>query len=176
MKSEIFNSSIGDHWITRKLSSNNIKKVAFFLTFLLIFYHGILHLTSGMFLWNNFGSCLLSLYRCEIMQMAPKWWKLSWIWKLPSVATLWLYASHLFQNVSFFSLLFQGKLIDFVFDSTNSLLIVTLVCASDTLLIGVVVIPLFSWGILVSDNFIMSLSSRFQWVKTILPICPLIMI
>lgn len=48
MKSEILNSSFSDHWITRKLTANNIKKIAFFLTFFLVGYHGILHVTSGL--------------------------------------------------------------------------------------------------------------------------------
>ena len=33
------------------------------------------------------------------MQMVTKRWKFSWIWKLSSVATLWLHVAHLFQNV-----------------------------------------------------------------------------
>lgn len=48
MKSEILNSSFSDHWISRKLTSNSIKNIAFFLTFFLVCYHGILHLTSGV--------------------------------------------------------------------------------------------------------------------------------
>ena len=49
MKSEILNSSFSDHWISRKLTSNSIKNIAFFLTFFLVCYHGILHLTSGLY-------------------------------------------------------------------------------------------------------------------------------
>ncbi|XP_027196338.1 N-acetylneuraminate (7)9-O-acetyltransferase [Dermatophagoides pteronyssinus] len=49
MKSEIFTYGFSDHWMIRNLlSSNNIKKVAFLLTFVLIGYHGVLHLTSGV--------------------------------------------------------------------------------------------------------------------------------
>ena len=49
MKSEIFTYGFSDHWMIRNLlSSNNIKKVAFLLTFILIGYHGVLHLTSGL--------------------------------------------------------------------------------------------------------------------------------
>ncbi|KPM02345.1 CAS1 domain-containing protein [Sarcoptes scabiei] len=49
MKSEIFNYGLcNDHWTINKLTANNVKKTSFFLIAILIGYHGILHLTSGV--------------------------------------------------------------------------------------------------------------------------------